>query len=87
MGTRVIVVPRVASAADEFALLGEVQTACGYQSSSTPWLSFGLGESDEYAQIRVLWPSGRVDELPAGKADRRITIKEGVGLVSEEALP
>jgi hypothetical protein len=87
MGTRVIVVPAVAAGASEFALLGEVQTACGYQSASTPWLHFGLGEAAEYAQLRVLWPSGRVDELGAGRADRRIVVREGEGVVSEEALP
>jgi hypothetical protein len=87
MGTRVIVVPKLAAGAHEFALLGEVQTACGYQSASTSWLHFGLGDAAEYAQLRVLWPSGRVDELGPGKADQRIEIREGKGIVAQEKLP
>jgi enediyne biosynthesis protein E4 len=87
MGARVIVVPEVANAADEFALYAKVETAVGYQSASTPWLHFGFGTSQRYSSLRVLWPSGQVEELGPGAADRRITIREGRGIVKDEELP
>jgi hypothetical protein len=86
MGARAVVVPEVGDPAREHALLGEVQTASGYQSASSPLLHFGLGAARRYASIRILWPSGRVEELPAGPADRRLTVREGEGVVASEEL-
>ncbi|MCK6448682.1 MAG: CRTAC1 family protein [Planctomycetes bacterium] len=83
-GTRVIVVPKTA-AGGEHALIAEQVTAQSYQSASAPWLYFGLGTSTEYESIRVLWPSGRVETLPAGQANRALTIREGRGVVAEVA--
>jgi hypothetical protein len=85
MGARAVLV--VGSGAGEHALLGEVQTACGYQSASTPWLHFGLGAEPSYQSLRILWPSGEVEDLPGGTADRRLTIRKGAGVVKEEDLP
>ncbi len=90
MGTRVVVVPSLpplAGPGQEFGLLAEVQTAAGYQSASTPWLHFGLGSADGYSLIKILWPSGRVEQLGPGAADRRLTVREGRGVIAEEALP
>lgn len=86
-GAQVIVAPPPDSEGGEVrALLREVQTAVGYQSASTPWLHFGLGDATTYDAIYVRWPSGRVLELPAGPSDRRLWIEEGRGLVREEKL-
>ena len=84
MGTRAVVV--VGRGEAQHGLLGEVQTACGYQSASTAWLHFGLGSEARYESIRILWPSGAVEELPGGAADRRLTVREGAGIVREEAF-
>jgi hypothetical protein len=65
----------------------QVATSQGYQSASTPWLHFGLGESSEYSDLVVHWPSGRVEKLGAGQAGRRLVVREGKGVVSEERLP
>jgi len=89
-GARVVVVPAFppgTAAEDEFALLAEVQTAQGYQSASSEWLHFGLGDLQGYASITVLWPSGRREVLPAGAARRRLTLREGDGIVHEQELP
>jgi len=83
-GAKAIVV--VGTGADEHALLGEVQTAAGFQSASTPWLHFGLGTSKRYEKLIVRWPSGRVEELPGGEAGARITVCEGLGVVAREAF-
>jgi hypothetical protein len=79
----VIVTP---AAGETLPLIGEVETSVGYQSSSTPWLHFGLGAASSYSQLRIQWPSGRVEELGPGAADRRITLREGRGIVREEPL-
>jgi len=82
MGTRVALV--VGRGADEHGLLGEVETAAGFQSASSAWLHFGLGPEPGYQGVRIVWPSGRVEELPAGPADRRVWIREGAGIVRAE---
>ena len=84
-GARVLVVPQL-PANEQFGLLLEVQTASGYQSSSSPRLHAGLGRATGYETIRVMWPSGRVDELGAGAGGTRLFVREGEGVVAREAL-
>ncbi len=67
--------------------IGEVQTACGFQSASSPWLFFGLGDQNSFSKLEVFWPSGAREQLPAGRGDRRLTVVEGKGIVAEEQLP
>ncbi len=61
----------------ETALLGEVQTAAGYQSASSAPLHFGLGANERFEELRVFWPSGRTQVLEGGRADCVVTITEG----------
>lgn len=68
----------------ERKLYAEVQNSVGYQSSSTLWLHFGLDQAQSYSAIRIRWPSGRVEELPAGPANRRLWIEEGRGITRTE---
>jgi hypothetical protein len=82
MGTRVALV--VGNGTKEHGLLAEVETAVSFQSASSPWLSFGLGSDPGYQAIRIAWPSGQVEELPAGPGDRRVWIREGAGIVRSE---
>jgi hypothetical protein len=84
MGTRVEVILDKDDASPR--LRGEVQTAAGYQSASSPWLHFGLGERAEFELIRVFWPSGAVEMIFAGPADRRLVIQEGLGIVDRKDL-
>ncbi|HTF90263.1 MAG TPA: CRTAC1 family protein [Planctomycetota bacterium] len=85
-GARAQVTARDASGA-ESTQTGEVQTACGYQSASSPWLYFGLGGSSEYSKLEIRWPSGAVESLGKGRAGRRLTVVEGKGIVAEQVLP
>jgi hypothetical protein len=71
----------------QYALLGECQTTAGFQSSSSPWLHFGLGAERRYEKLIVQWPSGRTEELPGGEAGARLTVREGQGVVRREAFP
>ncbi len=82
MGARVVVV--IDQGAGEFALIKELQTCQGYQSSSSPVLHFGLGQVESYKSLKVIWPSGEVTELPAGPADRTLHITEGKGITKQE---
>ncbi len=84
LGARAVL---VLPGADQVGLLGEVQTAVGYQSASSPWLHFGLGQAESYAALHVFWPSGTRETLEHGAAGRRLWIREGAGIVREEALP
>ncbi len=85
MGTRGILVLAREGAA--VGLLEEVHTAEGYQSASAPELYFGLGLAKEYTDLIVQWPSGRVEHLGKGSSGRRLVVREGEGIVSEERLP
>lgn len=70
--------------AQQFALLGEVQTGGSFQSASSPWVHFGLGRFERLAYLEVRWPSGRSERIEGLRAGRRVVIEEGRGLVSEE---
>jgi len=70
----------------QHALLAECFTAAGYQSASSPWLHFGLGKESRYSSLRITWPSGAKEELPGGSANRRLWVREGEGVIREEAL-
>lgn len=83
-GARAVLV--VGSPANEHGLLSEVESAAGYQSSSSLWLWFGLGAEARFGALKIVWPSGRVEEIAGGAADRRLTLIEGRGIVREEPL-
>ncbi|MEY2747893.1 MAG: hypothetical protein RL112_2935 [Planctomycetota bacterium] len=79
-GASAVVVWREGGA--EQAAIASVRRASGYQSSSTPWLHYGLGKARSYERIVVLWPSGAVETLPGGPADRSLVVVEGRGVAS-----
>ena len=81
-GAKAIVVIGVGAA--EHALFAESHTSAGFQSSSTPWLHFGLGGARRYEKLIVRWPSGRVDTFEGGDANARIVVREGEGVMLRE---
>jgi len=58
-----------------------VKTGSSYASQSEIPLTFGLGALKEAAGIRVTWPGGRVDSIGTVRANQRVVIKEGSGVV------
>lgn len=85
MGTRVIL--RRASAGIATApLVQEVHTSRGFQSASSPFLSFGLGVDERLEGLTILWASGLREEIPGGAANRRLWITEAQGIVREETF-
>jgi len=59
-----------------------VKTGSSYASQSELPLTFGLGAAAAADEVRIKWPSGRVDIVGAVKANQTITIKEAVGIVN-----
>ena len=81
MGTRVVCLRE-----DGSAMMGEVQTSRGFQSASSPWLSFGFGREATHGSLHLFWPSGRQEQIPPGATGRRLWIREGEGIIREETL-
>jgi hypothetical protein len=50
-----------------------------YASANDPRVLVGLGDATTVSRIRVVWPSGRVEEWPDVAVGRWITLKEGSG--------
>jgi len=59
-----------------------VKTGSSYASQSELPLTFGMGAAATADDVRIKWPSGRVDIVGAVKANQTITIKEAVGIVN-----
>ena len=58
-----------------------VKTGSSFASQSELALTFGLGRATGADQVRVTWPSGRVDQLGVVQGNQTITVKEGRGIV------
>jgi hypothetical protein len=50
-----------------------------YASANDPRVLIGLGRSTGASRIKVVWPSGRVEEFAGVASDRYTTLKEGSG--------
>jgi hypothetical protein len=51
-------------------------------------LTFGLGkpEAGKTVSLEIVWPSGQKDTIPAVKPNQFITVKEGKGIISAQAI-
>jgi hypothetical protein len=63
-----------------------VKTGSSYCSQSELPLTFGLGDAARVAEIRVRWPSGRVETIAGADADQAIIIQEGKGIIDARPL-
>ena len=63
-----------------------LRSGSSYLSQSELVLTFGLGSLAKVDALEVRWPSGQVDRLEKIAADQIITVQEGRGLVSAQAL-
>ncbi|PYR52110.1 MAG: hypothetical protein DMF89_03900 [Acidobacteria bacterium] len=55
------------------------RTDGGYASAQDPRVLVGLGAATTVPRVRVIWPSGRVEEWVNIAADRYVTLTEGTG--------
>ena len=67
----------------ELSQTWEVKRTAGIYSASDPRAHFGLGEATKADLVRVLWPSGKVDEWKDVPADRHYRVDEAEGLSPE----
>ena len=58
-----------------------VKTGSSYCSQSELPVTFGLGTAARVSGLRVTWPGGRVETVPAVDANRAVTIQEGRGVI------
>ena len=64
-------------------LTRSVRSGSGFRSQPSRTLHFGLGEEDEIHEVKVFWPSGRVDLHQGIPADRLLLVTEGREDVTE----
>jgi hypothetical protein len=65
--------------ADGAAVWRRARADGSYASANDPRVLFGLGAAVSASRVRVVWPSGRVEEWPAVPVDRYTTLREGSG--------
>jgi hypothetical protein len=63
-----------------------LRSGSSYLSQSELLLTFGLGDKKKVDGLEVHWPSGQVDTLKDVAGRQVITVREGSGQVSSQAL-
>ena len=58
-----------------------VKTGSSYCSQSELPVTLGLGATARLSGLRIIWPDGRVENLPAMDANQSVTIQEQKGVV------
>jgi hypothetical protein len=64
----------------------EISGGSGYGSQNAPYAYFGLGTATNIETVRVEWPSGLVQELPAVAPKQLLTVIEPAVLISPASL-
>ena len=80
-GERDMLGARVAVIRDGETLWRHIRTDGSYASAHDPRVLVGLGRSAETPRVRVVWPSGRVEEWHDLPIDDYATLTEGQGAV------
>ena len=62
-----------------------VKTGSSYLSQSELPLTFGLGRAARVSGVRITWPGGQAESLPAMDANRVITVQQGKGVMNSVA--
>jgi enediyne biosynthesis protein E4 len=65
-----------------------VKSGSSYLSQSELPLTFGLGKPGKASPVRleIVWPSGTKQTVEGVKANTFVTIREGKGIISSEAI-
>jgi hypothetical protein len=58
-------------------LVGYRSGGGSFQSASSPWLHFGLGQARMAERVEIQWPSGKLDRFDNLSADTGYLIREG----------
>ena len=70
---------RITVVAGELVQHHETQSAHGYNSTSDPVITFGLGKRAAVDRIEVVWPSGRRQVVEAPRPRSTVTVVEDAG--------
>ena len=73
--------PTSGSSWTKFAAVGAIS------SQSDLCLHFGVGGVERIDEVKVRWPSGKVDSLKDLAANQRLFVQEGKGLIRAILLP
>jgi hypothetical protein len=65
----------------------EVNGGCGFGVTNSFPVEFGLGHYTRIDQLKIVWPSGRMETFKDLPADRFVTIKEGAGILQTQGVP
>lgn len=65
-------------------LTRSVRSGSGFRSQPSRTVHFGLGEENEIREVKVFWPSGRVDTLRGLPTDHLLLVTEGSEEVTKE---
>jgi len=90
MGTksnRLAIGARVTIKTGKTTQFSEVRGGGSYLSQNDLRLHFGLGSEDKISEVKIDWPSGKVEILRDVPADFIFTIVEGKGITSKVPLP
>src|SRR5262249_4192862 len=63
-----------------------VKTGSSYCSQSELPLTFGLGDAQRVAEIRIRWPGGRSQTIAGAAANQMMTVQEGKGVIDSRPL-
>ena len=78
-GERDMVGARVQVSRGNRSLWRRARSDGSYASANDPRVHVGLGDSNEPATVRVLWPDGRTDTWAKVEVDRYTTLRQGGG--------
>lgn len=59
----------------------------GYQSSVEPVLHFGLGEIDEIASLKIVWPDGSLQRIEDIEGNQELVIQKDTNELEEIIMP
>jgi hypothetical protein len=68
---------RITVAAGDKKYYSEARCPAGFLSQSDRRVHFGLGQAGKVDSLRIVWPSGKVQELKDVAVDRVLKVKEG----------
>ncbi|HVG54105.1 MAG TPA: CRTAC1 family protein [Vicinamibacterales bacterium] len=77
---------RLRLTADARTQVREVKAGSSYLGQNDLRQHFGLGPATRVDRLEVRWPSGRLDVVRDIPADQILTIREGAGVVGNQAL-
>ncbi len=61
-------------------LTKEVRAGSSFLSQDSPWLTFGLNKSRRVNRMKIIWPSGLVEQFVNIRSRRILTVVEGQGI-------